>query len=192
MRGAHILTDRFTGIYPLPQWPGYQAASPAEEARVVERRRTVLLSFDDLTAVVRAHIHPGAFLCVAIDRASRWVSCKSQPGQTTAGQWSGGSGNGCLANRPETTRCRTVVELSTVLRHALRRCRDLTPGQFKGPIRPPGAGAPGLPATPQESPPYSDSCPGPDCRHKCIRPDPWSFSRPLRSLRRLAQGSRRS
>ena len=34
--------------------------SPAQEALVVELRRTVLLSLDDLVAVTRAHIHPGA------------------------------------------------------------------------------------------------------------------------------------
>lgn len=34
--------------------------SPAQETLVVELRRTVLLSLDDLTAITRAHIHPEA------------------------------------------------------------------------------------------------------------------------------------
>jgi transposase InsO family protein len=118
--------------------------SPAQEALVVELRRTVLLSLDDLTAVVRAHVHPGAsraaigrllkregvsrladlapaeeggaapkktfkdhapgylhidlkalprmpdeadgtYLCVAIDRASRWVYFEILPDKTAAG-----------------------------------------------------------------------------------------------------------
>ncbi|CAG1769466.1 hypothetical protein BAC2_00340 [uncultured bacterium] len=117
--------------------------SPAQEALVVELRRTVLLSLDDLTAVVRAHVHPGAsraavgrllkregvsrladllpaaegeprhkdfkdyapgylhidlkalprmpdeadgtYLCVAIDRASRWVCFEILPDKTAAG-----------------------------------------------------------------------------------------------------------
>lgn len=118
--------------------------SPAQEALVVELRRTVLLSLDDLTAVTRAHIHPGAsraavgrllkregvsrladlvpaeegeakpkksfkdyapgylhidlkelprmpdeadksYLCVAIDRASRWVYFEILPDKTAQG-----------------------------------------------------------------------------------------------------------
>jgi transposase InsO family protein len=118
--------------------------SPAQEALVVELRRTVLLSLDDLVAVTRAHIHPGAsraavgrllkregvsrladllpaeeggaapkktfkdyapgylhidlkelprmpdeadktYLCVAIDRASRWVYFEILPDKTAQG-----------------------------------------------------------------------------------------------------------
>jgi transposase-like protein len=118
--------------------------SPAQEALVVELRRTVLLSLDDLTAVTRAHIHPKAsraaigrllkregvsrladlmpeeevapapkktfkdyapgylhidlkelpqmpdetgksYLCVAIDRASRWVYFEILPDKTAQG-----------------------------------------------------------------------------------------------------------
>jgi transposase-like protein len=118
--------------------------SPAQEALVVELRRTVLLSLDDLVAVTRAHIHPDAsraaigrllaregvsrladlmpaeeggakpkktfkdyapgylhidlkelprmpdeadksYLCVAIDRASRWVYFEILPDKTAQG-----------------------------------------------------------------------------------------------------------
>ena len=118
--------------------------SPAQEALVVELRRTVLLSLDDLVAVTRAHLHPeasraaigrllkregvsrladlvpaeegeaapkktfkdyapgylhvdlkalpkmpdeadGTYLCVAIDRASRWVYFEILPDKTAQG-----------------------------------------------------------------------------------------------------------
>ncbi|MDF9392539.1 MULTISPECIES: IS481 family transposase [Methylococcus] len=118
--------------------------SRAQELLVVELRRTLLLSLDDLTAITRAHIHPGAsraalgrllkregvsrltdlipvaegeaapqksfkdyapgylhldlkelprmpdeidksYLCVAIDRASRWVYFELLPDKTAQG-----------------------------------------------------------------------------------------------------------
>lgn len=46
--------------------------SPAQEALVVELRRTVLLSLDDLVAVTRAHIHPEA------SRAAIWRPLKRE------------------------------------------------------------------------------------------------------------------
>lgn len=118
--------------------------NPAQETLVVELRRTLLLSLDDLTAITRAHIHPDAsraalgrllqregvsrladlmpmaegetaphktfqdyapgylhidlkelprmpdeadqsYLCVAIDRASRWVYFEILPDKTAQG-----------------------------------------------------------------------------------------------------------
>ena len=105
--------------------------SPAQAAMVVELRRTVLLSLDDLVAVTQAHINPDASRAGLgrFDRGCRALGAEHRlipPGHPqTNGMVE--RFNGRVAAILGATQFRTAAELSTALSHYPRLYNEQIP-----------------------------------------------------------------